>query len=332
MNIAEIAKLAGVSSAAVSRYFNQGYISEEKKEAIRKVVEQTGYRPSMQAQTLRTKKTKLIGVILPRIDSPSISSMMAGILSVSNASGYHLLLTDTQNDPAKELESLSIFNEKQVDGVILIATVFTPGHRKLLKNMAVPVVLIGQSLPGANCVCHDDYHATYDLTRLFLEKGRKNLGFISVLHQDQAAGAERYRGYCDAVKERGAEELTGNYVVSDGFTMDSGFRAAKNLFQRQGRMDGIICATDTLAVGALQYLKSQGILVPDQVWLAGHGDSSLSGVTTPTVTTVHYSYEECGMLAGQMLMELLEKGEQAPKEIRLGCKVVVKGSGGGDTG
>ena len=98
MNIAEIAKLAGVSSAAVSRYFNHGYISEEKKESIRKVVEQTGYRPSMQAQTLRTKKTRLIGVILPRIDSASISSMIAGILSVSNVSGYHLLLTDTQND------------------------------------------------------------------------------------------------------------------------------------------------------------------------------------------------------------------------------------------
>ena len=77
------------------------------------MVEQTGHRPSMQAQTLRTKKTKLIGVILPRIDSASISSMIAGILSVSNVSGYHLLLTDTQNDPAKELESLSIFNEKQ---------------------------------------------------------------------------------------------------------------------------------------------------------------------------------------------------------------------------
>lgn len=330
MNIAEIAKLAGVSSAAVSRYFNHGYISEEKKESIRKVVEQTGYRPSMQAQTLRTKKTRLIGVILPRIDSASISSMIAGILSVYNVSGYHLLLTDTQNDPAKELESLSIFNEKQVDGVILIATVFTAAHRKLLKNMSVPVVLIGQSLPGSNCVCHDDYHATYELTEMFLNKGRKRLGFISVFHQDQAAGAERFRGYCDAVKHKGAADLAENYVVSDGFTLDSGFQAARNLLERRGMVDGIICATDTLAVGALQYLKSREILVPDQVWLAGHGDSSLSGVTTPTVTTVHYSYEECGMLAGQMLMELLEKGKMAAKEVRLGCQVVVKGSGGGE--
>ena len=88
MNIGDIAKRAGVSRAAVSRYFNNGYISEEKKEAIRKVVEETGYRPSIQAQTLRTKKTRLVGVILPKIDSAAIGNVVAGILAVLNESGY----------------------------------------------------------------------------------------------------------------------------------------------------------------------------------------------------------------------------------------------------
>ena len=128
MNIGDIAKRAGVSRAAVSRYFNNGYISEEKKEAIRKVVEETGYRPSIQAQTLRTKKTRLVGVILPKIDSAAIGNVVAGILAVLNESGYQLLLADTQNNLKKELEYLNIFNEKQVDGVIFIATVFTQEH------------------------------------------------------------------------------------------------------------------------------------------------------------------------------------------------------------
>ena len=92
MNIAEIAKLAGVSSAAVSRYFNNGHISEEKKEAIRKIVEETGYRPSVQAQTLRTKKTKMIGVIVPKVASASIGRIVEGILSVLNDSQYQTLL------------------------------------------------------------------------------------------------------------------------------------------------------------------------------------------------------------------------------------------------
>ena len=118
MNISEIAKLAGVSSAAVSRYFNQGDIAEEKREAIRKVVDATGYRPSVQAQTLRTKKTKMIGVIVPKIASASIGRVVEGILSVLNKSGYQMLLAVTQNNPKKELEYLTTLREKQVDGVI----------------------------------------------------------------------------------------------------------------------------------------------------------------------------------------------------------------------
>ena len=102
MNIAEIARQAGVSRAAVSRYFNQGYISEEKREAIRKVVEETGYRPSLQAQTLRTRKTKMIGVIVPQIAFNSIGKIVEGILSVLNERGYQMVLAVTQNDPKKE--------------------------------------------------------------------------------------------------------------------------------------------------------------------------------------------------------------------------------------
>ena len=137
MNISEIAKLAGVSSAAVSRYFNNGYISEEKKEAIRKVVEQTGYRPSVQAQTLRTKKTKMIGVIVPKVASTSIGKIVEGILSVLNESGYQMLLAVTQNNPKKELEYLAAFNDKQVDGVIFAATILTAEHKRALKKLSV---------------------------------------------------------------------------------------------------------------------------------------------------------------------------------------------------
>lgn len=326
MNIAEIARRAGVSSAAVSRYFNNGYISEEKREQIRRVVEETGYRPSLQAQTLRTKKTKLIGVILPKIDSAvAIGSMVAGILSVLNEKGYQLLLADTQNNPAKELEYLSVFNEKQVDGVIFIATVFSSAHKKALKNMQVPVVLAGQLLSGYYCVYHDDYHALYDMTRLILEKGRKRLGFISVFHQDKAAGLDRYRGYCDAVKAAGLEELESHYVIAD-FTMESGYEKTGELLEKWGELDGILCATDSIAIGAIQYLKERGIRIPEEVMVTGHGDSVLSRVVEPALTTIRYSYEESGRLAASILLEILEKGESPMKEVKMGYEIVEKES------
>ena len=104
MNINEIARLAGVSRATVSRYLNKGYVSEEKKERIRKVIEETGYNPSSQAQMLRTKKTKIIGVIIPKINSESISRMVAGISLVLSKEGYHLLLANTDNNEEEELK------------------------------------------------------------------------------------------------------------------------------------------------------------------------------------------------------------------------------------
>lgn len=203
MNIGSIAEMAGVSRAAVSRYFNNGYISEKKREAIRQVVEETGYRPSVQAQTLRTKRTKMIGVIVPKIASASIGRIVEGILSMINENGYQMLLAVTQNDPKKELEYLDAFSEKQVDGVILLGTVFQAEHKKILRNLSVPVVIVGQQVSGYNCVFHDDYHAFYDLTRLFFERGRKKLGYIGAVQQDVAVGAERYRAFCDVVRDWG---------------------------------------------------------------------------------------------------------------------------------
>lgn len=330
MNIAKIAELAGVSRAAVSRYFNNGYISEEKREAIRKVVEETGYRPSVQAQTLRTKKTKMIGVIVPKIASASIGRIVEGILSVINENGYQMLLAVTQNNPKKELEYLAAFSQKQVDGVILLGTVFQAEHKRLLKNLSVPVVIVGQQLSGYNCVFHDDYHAFYDLTRLVMEKGRSRLGYIGAIQQDIAVGEERYRAFKDAVHDAGHDELAQNHVIAS-FTVGSGYEKAKELMEKCKDLDALICATDTIATGAAQYLREQGIQVPEKVLLTGQGDSDMARVAIPSLITIHYSYKDSGELAVHMLMEEIAGRETGTtsketkitsKETKLGYYIV----------
>lgn len=321
MNIEKIAELAGVSRAAVSRYFNNGYISAQKREAIRKVVEKTGYRPSMQAQTLRTKKSRMIGVIVPKIASASIGEVVEGLLSLLNENGYQMLLAVTQNDPKKELEYLSSFRDKQVDGVVLAATVFTAEHKRILKSMTVPVVVIGQYLPGYCSVFHDDYHASYELTKLLLEKGRKNLGYIGAIQQDKAVGEERYRGFRDAVCDMGCEKLADNFVIA-AFTVASGYEKAEELLQKCEGLNGIICATDTMAAGAMLYMREHNISVPDQILLAGQGDSDLARIMEPPLITVHYSYKKSGEIAVQMLIELMENKENAIKEVKLGYQIM----------
>ncbi len=321
MTIADIAKMAGVSNAAVSRYFNNGYISEEKREAIRRVIEETGYQPSLQAQTLRTGKTKTIGVIAPKISSTSMGKVVEGVLSVLHENGYQMLLSVTLDSLEREIEYLRSFDDKRVDGVILLASVSTPEHKKVLKSMNVPVVILGQKFPGQYCVFHDDYHGMHDLTNLILEKGRKKLGYIGVMLQDQAVGMERRKGFLDAMAEAGLEVLEEHCMIAK-FSVESGYEKAAELLKRYPEMDGLICATDTIAIGAMQYLLSQGILVPEDIYITGQGDSILTHLADHSISTVHYSYEKSGEVAAGMLMEILTTGETAFKEVMLDYYIV----------
>lgn len=321
MTIADIAKLAGVSNAAVSRYFNHGYISEEKKEAIRRVIEETGYQPSLQAQTLRTGKTKTIGVIAPKMSSASLGSVIEGVLSVLNVNGYQMLLSVTQNDLKKEIEYLKAFDDKRVDGIVLLASVFTPDHKKVLKNINVPVIILGQKFDGQYCVFHDDYHGMYDLTKLVIDKGRKKIGYIGVMAQDKAAGLERHRGFQAAMEDAKLEVRDGHCIIAK-FSAQSGYEKAEEMLNRYPDMDGLICATDEIAIGAMQYFLSHGISVPEDIYIAGQGDSMLARVAGHSISTVHYSYKKSGEVAANMLMEILTTGETAFKEIMLGYYIV----------
>ena len=307
MTIKDIAGMAGVSPAAVSRYFNDGYISEEKREAIQKVVEETGFVPSGYARSLRTKKTMLIGVIIPRIASSSISRVVEGIMSYAEDEGYTLLLANTMNDEMKELDYIKIFNEKQVDALILLGTVLTKEHKDALKQLGCPVVVVGQHIRGVSCIYHNDYRAEYELTKLVLGKGRKKLCYMGVLKEDKAVGTERYRGYCEAVAEAGLDELKDRNIIT-GFDLADGYIAMKEIYEKYPDVDGIIAATDTIAVGAIKYLKERGIRIPQDVMVTGVGSSELSEVITPSLTTVEFLYKESGRLAAEIIIKKL-KGE-----------------------
>ena len=123
----------------------------------------------------------------------------------------------------------------------------------------------------------------------------------------------------------GLENLENQYVIAD-FTMESGYEKGREMWKKFGSLDGILCATDSIAIGVMQYLKEQGMKIPEDVMVTGHGDSLLSKVVTPTLTTIRYSYEESGRFAASMLLEILEKGESSAREIKMGYELVEKES------
>ena len=125
----------------------------------------------------------------------------------------------------------------------------------------------------------------------------------------------------------GYTNLTDNLNIAD-FSVASGYEKAKELLKKHPDLDALLCATDSMAAGAVQYLSESKISVPDQILVAGHGDSELSKVTSPPFVTVHYSYEKSGETAVQMLLEQLEDTSAAPKEVKLGYSIVDKQKGG----
>lgn len=321
MTIAEIAQRAGVSKACVSRYLNHGYVSEEKKVRIRAVIEETGYTPSRNAQILRTGKTGLIGVILPKISSESISRIAAGISEVLTKRGYRILLANTENDVDQELAYLELFKNDQVDGVIFSATLLNAAHREIISSMNIPVVMVGQRVDYLSCVYHNDRAAARELTHRLLSSGHHKLGYIGVTRKDRAVGAERRLGFLEAADARGVAVPDSRMAVAD-FSIESGYDSAKALFEREPEIDALFCSTDSIAIGAIQYLKGVGRRIPEEVEVVGVGHSRMTEIITPRLTTAHFFYKTSGIEAATILCQILESGVDMKKQIMLGYELI----------
>lgn len=326
MNITEFAALAGVSKTAVSRYFNNGYLSAEKRAAIEEAVRRTGYSPSEAARGLRTRRTRQIGVVLPRLSGESSARVVDGISMVLGDKGYRMLLANTANRPEREVEYLDTLRQSGVDGMIFLASIFTPEHRAVLKSMHMPVVIVAQQYEGYSCVYHDDLGAARDLTSLLIRRG-SHPAYIGVTAQDQAAGMARREGYVQAMRQAGLMVRTEDMCVS-GFSMDDGYEQAKKLLETR-HPDGIFCATDSIAIGAMRACQEKGLQVGKDVLVAGVGDSQMGRVTAVPLTSAHLHYKTSGQEAAQLLLRLMRIPGGDIRSVCLGYEIVERASTSG---
>ena len=325
MDINTIATMAGVSRATVSRYLNNGYVSDEKRKRIAEIIKQTGYVPSRQAQILRTGRTNVIGVIIPKINSASISRMVSGLSKVLSAAGYQILLANTANVAQTELQYLKLFSDtSSVDGIILSATMLTPEHVEVLDDLTLPHVILGQQLDGHRCVYYDDYHAVRDITLFALNHG-KHPAFIGVTDEDTSAGLARHKGFLDACHTRGIEPESRAQMVAD-FNVDSGYLICELLLAAYPEVDTIVCATDRIAAGAMACLREYGKRIPEDVQVTGVGDSDLARVVTPTMTTVNHHYKSSGEEAARMLLDGLGKAKDSAQQVCMTYELYTRGS------
>lgn len=323
MNISEFARLAGVSKSAVSRYFNDGYLSDEKRAMIKKAIDEIGYSPSSSAQSVKTRVTKLIGVILPRLSSDSCACITEGISDVLTEQGYELLLVNTANDYNKEIKYLDLFRQNRVDGVIFLASVFTPLHKSVLNKMHIPVIIAGQQYGGFSCVRHDDFGASYAVTELLLKKGAKHPAYIGAIEEDRAVGAERRRGFIQAAQDMGIKVVDEHCACAD-FSLDSGYSCAKRIFKAKPHPDCIFCATDTIASGAMLYCRENNIKIPEDIMIGSVGDAKIGRVLS--LTTAHLHYHTEGAEAAKMLLSAIYHPDAIPRTMQLSFELIERGS------
>ena len=325
MNISEFAKEAGVSVSAVSRYFNDGYLADDKRALIEAALDRTGYVPSYSARTVRTKVTKLVGVILPKLSSESISRVTEGISEVLGKEGFELLLVNTANDYNREISSLELFRQNRVDGVILLASVFTDLHRSVLSKMRVPVVIVGQQLKGFNCVCHNDMGAAYAMTSLMLDRGAKRPAFIGANPDDNAAGRDRRIGYEKALTDHGFVPVP-EFMEIAKFNMDSGYEKAKRIFSGHKRPDCLFCATDNIAAGAMLYCRENSIAIPDDLMIGAVGDSRMGKILYTPLSSVHLHYKTAGIEGAKMLLSEMKDSSEVKRILQLEYDIIERAS------
>lgn len=325
MNINEIARRAGVSRATVSRYLNNGYVSQGKRELISRIIAETGYTPSQSAQQLRTGKTNLVGVIMPKINSQSVSRMVAGITKTLASEELQVVLASTNNDEYAEIPYLNLFSSNhQVDGIILIATVFTPEHRRVISSIRIPLVVLGQRLELCPCVYHNNLEAAREVTSLMLPKARK-VAYLGVKESDQAVGAHRHQGFLEACHMAGIDVAPEAQAIVD-FDADAGYFGAEHILSVLPDVDTIVCATDNIAFGAMMCMHEYGRRVPEDVQISGMGDSLLSQIARPSLTTVHLSYKTSGAEAARLLMNQLNSTRTNVSEVCIAHHVYARNS------
>ncbi|MBP5271610.1 MAG: LacI family DNA-binding transcriptional regulator, partial [Clostridia bacterium] len=316
----------GVSPSAVSRYLTGGSLSPAKYEAIDKVIKETGYVPNLVAHNLRTGRVRQVGILVPKIHSQSVSMLVEGAHEMLSQAGYMTVLGSLEHQPDSVGRYLDWMEAYHMAGAIVMAANDAEVRNGTFAKCTIPLVITGQHFKDFNCVYHDDWGAAKALTELLLQRGRQRICCISGPKTDPAVGVNRIEGVKAALWEAGRTPAPPTVVSA--FNMEGGREAMRRLLADHPDLDGVFCATDSMAQGALMALREAGKRVPEDVSVVAFGNDWANQVSSPQLTTAELYQTQCGRDAANILLELLEKGSDADvsRQIKLGYRIVERGS------
>ncbi|WP_188456976.1 LacI family DNA-binding transcriptional regulator [Virgibacillus oceani] len=307
--IKDVAKLAGVSTATVSRVMNgTGYVNPSTKKKVNSAIKQLDYRPNDVARSLFKGKSKMIALFVPDIMNPFFPELARAVEDVTNHHGYTFILCNTDDEIEKEQTYLNALQQKSVDGIIIVSSTIT---KELISKIKIPIIALDRII-GANMssVTVNNREGAREAVRYL-----KSIGCQRIAHicgPDHVINtAERMKGYLDEVKDE--DWFLSSYIVSGEYYFQTATQAMKKLLTVHPEIDGIFVGNDLMGVGVLKGAKELGIRVPDELSVIAFDGIMLGETTTPSLTTMAQPIYEIGARAAEMLLEQINDSKYQSK-------------------
>src|ERR1035437_3680782 len=314
ITIYDVAKALNISPSTVSRGLkNHPHIRKETKKNIIAMAKEMGYQQNKFASNLRQKHTNTIGVVVPKLDSYFMATVISGIEKITAQYEYGLIISQSQESWKKEISCISTLFNSRVDGLLVSLAFNTKNleHFNVLLNKDIPVVFFDRVADYDGCISIviDNYKAGYEATSHLIEQGCKRIVHIggNLLRN---VYSERFDGYKQALADNKLEFDQSLVVISD-MTGPAGTDTAKKILKMIPRPDGIFASNDTTAVAAMVELERAGVIIPDEVAVVGFNNDPISQVIKPNLSTVDYPARQIGEIAATSLINKLKNSESA---------------------
>ena len=322
LTIVEIAKMAGVGTTTVSRYFNGGNLKKETRERIKEIVDKYNYTPNTFAKALKSTDSKIIGVIVPCLHSYISGNTLKYLDKELKINNYETLIMNANFDENKQLEYIKKLARMNVDGIILLPTTMSKAYESTIKSIDVPVVMLGQEGEYTYSVEYNDFNAARDLTNYVLASGHKKIAYLGVGEDDIAVGYYRKLGVLRALEKYNLEPEN---ILITNFGMEEGYEIVKENIEKLKEDSCLICATDNLAYGAIKALEEEGLNVGEDYSVAAFGDYTSSALLKSPLTTIKFDLKDAAKQTVEMLLNVIKKEETAMK-LLIGYELKIRDS------
>lgn len=314
-----MAERLGYSATTISRVLSgkaEKYrISPDTVNAVLREARRCNYSPSVAAQSLRTRRSNTIGLLLPSVANPYFADMASVIITELNSAGYTTIVVDTMESEQRLSESARSLISRQVDGILAVPC-GEKGMDLEMLSAQIPVVLIDRyyedtSLPY---VTTNNYQGGLDATRHLLSRGHTRISCIQGV-QSSMPNKERVRGYVKAMEDEGlAQEID---IIGNEFSVQNGYLETKLLMSRAQRPTAIFALSNTIMLGALKAIREAGLRIPEDVALISFDNNLYMDYMTPSITRISQPVEDMAKLAVKILLDKIKGASNCGSQLRL---------------